>query len=69
MFNSSLIYELSVLKDYAMPLLAEIKPDIPEYSEAKRLYAMLSYFKSIPTKTIPSNSLLREFVGRSIFEE
>ena len=68
MFNSSLIYELSVLKDYAMPLLAEIKPDIPEYSEAKRLYAMLSYFESIPAKVIPSNSLLREFVGGSIFE-
>ena len=69
MFNSSLIYELSVLKDYAMPLLAEIKSDIPEYSEAKRLYAMLSYFESIPVKAIPSNSLLREFVGGSIFEE
>ncbi|MBQ2917166.1 MAG: nucleoside kinase [Clostridia bacterium] len=68
MFNSSLIYELSVLKDYAMPLLAEIKSDIPEFSEAKRLYTMLSYFESIPTKTLPSNSLLREFVGGSIFE-
>lgn len=68
MFNSSLIYELSVLKDYAMPLLAEIKSDIPEFSEAKRLYTMLSYFESISPKTIPSNSLLREFVGGSIFE-
>ena len=68
MFNSSLIYELSVLKDYAMPLLTEIKSDIPEFSEAKRLYAMLSYFESISTKALPSNSLLREFVGGSIFE-
>lgn len=68
MFNSSLIYELSVLKDYAMPLLAEIKEDLPEFSEAKRLYTMLSYFEAISKKTIPSNSLLREFVGGSIFE-
>jgi uridine kinase len=68
MFNSSLIYELSVLKDYAMPLLAKIKEDLPEFSEAKRLYTMLSYFEPISKKTIPSNSLLREFVGGSIFE-
>ena len=69
MFNSSLIYELSVLKDYAMPLLKEIGPDVPEFSEAKRLYAMLSYFKSIPSDLVPMNSLLREFIGGSIFEE
>ena len=69
MFNSSLIYELSVLKDYAMPLLKEIGPEIPEYSEAKRIYSMLSYFQSIEPKNIPSNSLLREFIGGSIFEE
>jgi len=68
MFNSSLIYELSVLKDYAMPLLKEIKPSSPVYSEAKRLYAMLSYFKAIPAKDVPTNSLLREFIGGSIFE-
>ena len=69
MFNSSLIYELSVLKKYAMPLLEEITPDIQEYAEAKRLYTMLSYFESIPKKSVPSNSLLREFIGGSIFEE
>lgn len=69
MFNSSLIYELSVLKDYAMPLLKEIKPEEPEYSEAKRIYAMLSYFETIPSEFIPMNSLLREFIGGSIFEE
>lgn len=67
MFNSSLIYELSVLKDYAIPLLKEIKPEEPEYSEAKRIYAMLSYFESIPSEFIPMNSLLREFIGGSIF--
>lgn len=68
MFNSSLIYELSVLKDYAIPLLKEIKQDAPIFSEAKRLYTMLNYFKSIPEKDVPSNSLLREFIGGSIFE-
>ena len=69
MFNSSLIYELSVLKDFAMPLLKEIGPDLEEYSEARRIYAMLSYFDSISPKSIPSNSLLREFIGGSIFGE
>ena len=67
MFNSSLIYELAVLKDYAMPLLAEINRSNPEYSEAKRLHRMLGYFESIPAEYLPSNSLLREFVGGSIF--
>ena len=67
MFNSSLIYELGVLKDYAMPLLEEIDNSNPEYSEAKRLMSFLSYFKSIPTEDIPSHSLIREFIGGSIF--
>ena len=69
MFNSSLIYELSALKKYAMPLLEEIDQKEKEYSEAKRLYSMLSYFEPIEQKNIPSNSLLREFIGGSIFEE
>ncbi len=69
MFNSSLIYELAVLKDYAMPLLAKIDKSHPEYSEAKRLYTMLGYFESIPGEYVPQNSLLREFIGGSIFEE
>lgn len=69
MFNSSLIYELSVLKDYAMPLLEEIGRENPEFSEAKRLHAMLSYFESISPEIVPNNSLLREFIGGSIFEE
>ena len=67
MFNSSLIYELGVLKDYAMPLLMEIDNSHPEYSEAKRLYSFLNYFKSIPPEDIPSHSLIREFIGGSIF--
>ena len=67
MFNSSLIYELGALKDYAMPLLEEIDNTVPEYAEAKRLYSFLNYFKSIPTEDIPSHSLIREFIGGSIF--
>lgn len=69
MFNSSLIYELSILKDYAMPLLKEIKPEEPEFSEAKRIYTMLSYFEGVPSEIVPMNSLIREFIGGSIFEE
>lgn len=69
MFNSSLIYELAVLKDYAMPLLKEIDNSHPEFSEAKRIYRMLGYFESIPGEYVPQNSLLREFIGGSIFEE
>ncbi|MBR1653863.1 MAG: nucleoside kinase [Clostridia bacterium] len=68
MFNSSLIYELAVLKDYAMPLLEEIDKSMEEYSEAKRLHRMLGYFESIPADYLPSNSLLREFVGGSTFD-
>ena len=69
MFNSSLIYELSVLKDYAMPLLKEIGPEEREHSEAKRLYTMLNYFESIPEDLVLRISLLREFIGGSIFGE
>lgn len=69
MFNSSLIYEISALKDYAIPLLEEIDSSKPEYSEARRLLGMLRYFKSIKEEYIPKNSLLREFIGNSIFDE
>ena len=69
MFNSSLIYELSVLKDYAIPLLNKITQEDAEYSEAKRLTSMLEYFESINSELVPSNSLLREFIGNSVFEE
>ncbi len=69
MFNSSLIYELGVLKDCAMTLLKEIDNSHREFSEAKRLHRFLSYFKSIPTTEVPSHSLLREFIGGSIFHK
>ena len=69
MFNSSLIYELAVLKDFAIPLLKEIDNTNPEYSEAKKLLSLLEYFESIPAEYVPTNSLLREFIGGSIFYE
>lgn len=69
MFNSSLIYELSVLKQYAIPVFKEIDATSPLYSEAKRLQTLLSYFETIDSKDVPSNSLLREFIGGSIFED
>ena len=69
MFNSSLIYELSALKKYALPLLKKIGKEQKEYSEAKRIASMLEYFKPIPEDYIPKNSLLREFIGGSVFEE
>lgn len=67
MFNSSLIYELAVLKPYAEALLFGIPKDVPEYIEAKRLLKFLDYFIGISSEDIPKNSLLREFVGGSIF--
>lgn len=68
MFNSALIYELAVLKTYAEPLLFGISKDVPEYIEAKRLLKFLDYFIGINSEDIPKNSLLREFVGGSIFK-
>lgn len=68
MFNSSLIYEISVLKKHALPLLKEITNAEPEYSEAKRLVKFLKYFDDIDEEFIPRNSLMREFIGGSVFE-
>lgn len=67
MFNSSLIYEISVLKKHALPLLEEITNKEPEYAEAKRLITLLKYFDDIDEEFIPKNSLLKEFIGGSIF--
>lgn len=69
MFNSSIIYELAVLKDFVVPLLEEIDDSQPEFSEARRLIDMLQYFESMKDiDLIPNNSLLREFIGGSIYE-
>lgn len=67
MFNSVLIYELAALKQYAEPILYSIEPGEPEYYEAKRLLKFLGYFLSIPTDSLPNNSIAREFVGGSCF--
>ncbi len=67
MFNSSLIFELSVIKEYAEELLRGVPRDIPEYAEAYRLRTLLGYFTPLTDKTIPSISLLREFLGGSSF--
>ena len=68
MFNSALIYELAVLKQYAEPLLFSIEPGEPEYEEAKRLLKFLDYFLPIPGDAIPNNSLIREFIGGGCFD-
>lgn len=68
MFNSALIYELAVLKLYAEPLLFSIELGEPEYNEAKRLLKFLDYFLGIPGESIPSNSILREFIGGGCFD-
>ncbi len=68
MFNSALIYELAVLKQYAEPLLFSITPEMPEYDEAKRLLKFLDYFLGVNADWIPHTSILREFVGGSFFK-
>ena len=67
-FNTSLIYELNALKSTAEPLLEEIKQEDKEYAEALRLRNMLKYFKPIPNDQIPTNSLLKEFLGGGDFK-
>ncbi len=68
MFNSSLIFELGVMKDYADEILRTVPNDVPEYAEAYRLRKFLSYFMPIGMHLIPSTSLLREFLGGSSFK-
>ncbi|MDR0667033.1 MAG: nucleoside kinase [Prevotellaceae bacterium] len=71
MFNSALLYELAVLRRYAVPLLLRILPVDPSYAEALRLLKFLRYFEVVAPDdelTIPSTSVLREFIGGSCFE-
>ncbi|MGN0435204.1 MAG: nucleoside kinase [Wujia sp.] len=68
MFNSALIYELSVIKQYAEPLLFAVPKDSFEYYEAKRLLKFLDYFLGLEVTNIPMNSILREFVGGGCFD-
>lgn len=68
MFNSSLLFELGVMRDYAIPVLRRVPHDVAEYAEAHRLIRFLEYFEPIPADQIPSTSLLREFLGGSTFK-
>ena len=67
MFNSALVYELAVIKQFAEPLLFAIGKDDPNYFEARRLLKFLEYFIGITSEDLPKNSLVREFVGGSVF--
>ena len=66
-FNSALVYELAVLKVFAELLLRTVKPDQPEYSVSRRLLYLLSQFSALPPTWVPSESILREFIGGSEF--
>jgi len=67
MFNSTLVYELGVLKKYAEPLLTQIDRSSRAYSEARRLLRFLSYFLPVDENEVPQNSIIREFIGKSCF--
>ncbi|MGE9899884.1 nucleoside kinase [Mitsuokella multacida] len=68
MFNSSMIYELSALRRYAVPMLEAVTPDVPEYTKARRLLDFCQYFLDLPDEEdVPNNSILREFIGKSVF--
>jgi len=69
MFNSALIYELSILKNYVEPLLKKIDKTDETYYQAQRLLEMLSNFEAMPDTEVPLTSILREFTGRSVFRE
>ena len=68
-FNTSLIYELGALKNIAMPLLESITPEDKQYAEAKRIMNMLKFFEPISPELIPTNSLIKEFLGGGDFRQ
>ena len=67
MFNSALLFELAIIKDYAEPILRKVSNNRPEYSEAYRLRKFLEFFVPLQDKELPPTSLLREFLGGSSF--
>jgi uridine kinase len=69
MFNSALVYELSVLRPLGERLLRQVDPETQEYVEAKRLLAFLAWFQPLSADFIPDDSILREFIGSSILED
>ena len=68
-FNSELAYELGVMKKYLVPLLEQIDYEDEYYIDANRLLKYIKYFVDIDEKYVPCNSLLREFIGGSVFED
>ena len=68
-FNSFSAYELSVMKKYAMPLLEAIDPESEHWPVAERLIRMLKFFDDLPDKWVPCNSIIREFIGGSCYED
>lgn len=68
-FNTSLIYELGAFKNIAMKLLSEITQEDKQYAEAKRIMNMLKFFEPIPAELIPTNSLIKEFLGGGDFRQ
>ncbi|MFH1038252.1 MAG: nucleoside kinase [PVC group bacterium] len=68
LFNSALVYEYAVLKNYAELALLDTTPEYPEYVEVERLLSFLSWFAPISERDVPSTSILREFIGESIFD-
>jgi uridine kinase len=68
MFNSALLYEFSVLKKFAEPIIKEVPENEKEYSEAMRLLKFLSFFMPLGNDDIPNTSIIKEFIGGSSFE-
>ncbi len=66
-FNSALVHELAVLRPFAEPLLLQVRPDAPEFVESNRLLSFLTWFRPAQPEIVPDNSILREFIGGSIF--
>jgi uridine kinase len=67
-FNSALAHELAVLRPRAEPLLLQVRPDTPEWVEANRLLSFLKWFRPAGEEPVPTNSILREFIGGSVLE-
>ena len=68
LFNTSLVYELSVLKGYAEPMLRSVSEMSPAYGEAQRLLSILHFVPGIPSDNVPNLSIMREFIGGGCFD-
>lgn len=67
-FNSSMVYEMTLLKKLAIPLLQEVKKKEPQFLEANRLRSLLTYFEDGDEEAVPKSSILAEFIGNSVFD-